>query len=280
MNSTISKWFFYFVIPIGIIVLALFLPLIAYQFDASTILGAISLLFAILVGFFIATATTNYLQLQSLVAAENSGWSTIFNLGVLLDPRARKRLADAIDLYVIATLNFELIDYVEKTVPAFARVISVLDSVRPKQKDFSALIQNFHDEKAQMVEARQEIPLAARRIVTLKHWIVIGSLAALVVILLFLLRDGRYLSSIVIGTLSAACYLILVLLYEIDGNFFAEEKLAFDNVQMVFQAIGKLDYYPSYALRQNRIHDLKKPYRTGTFKDIANPQAREIKTIK
>lgn len=63
---------FKFLICLLLLLIAFNIPLFKLNFDVASILTVISFLFAILVGFFIAAATSNYLQLQSLIAEEDA----------------------------------------------------------------------------------------------------------------------------------------------------------------------------------------------------------------
>lgn len=280
MFSRFLKKFAHFLLLCGFIALPLLVPHFKTTFDLSTVTSVISLLFAILIGFFIASATTNYFRLQTLLAQENAACISLYDIGSLLKPKEKKKLADAIDLYAIAALNFELEAYVEKTLPIFQNLTTVVNQTLPSSPQLESLLENLHDIKSQLIATRQEIPLVARRIVTRMHWSVLISLAILLSALMYLLRDGTILGGLIVGILTAACYLTLILLHQIDGNLFAEEKMAFQNAQIIFESIGKLPYFPWYALEQGRVKALPKPYRTGTFQNPAYPLKTEIKVMR
>ncbi len=280
MTPRLQSWFLHTPLFVMFVIAPFFVPRPEVLFDLSTVTGVISLLFTILIGFFIATATTNYLRLQTLLAQENSSLISLCEIGSLIQPSAKRRLVDAVDLYAITALNFELVDYVEKTIPAFAKLNKVLNQIRPSSGFGESLVQNFYDVKMQLACTRQEIPLTARRIVTWVHWIVLILLATLLIGLMYLLRDGSFLSSLVVGCLTVACYLTLRLLYQIDGNLFSEEKMTFLNSQIIFVSIGKLNYFPAYTIKQRRVSRLVPPYRTGVFKNPAEPLPAEIKIVR
>src|SRR3989344_5261970 len=115
--------------------LAVWLPLFKISLDVPTLLSVLSFLFAILVGFFIATATANYLRLQALIAEEDAGLITIFNLVRNIAPKDLEKITDAIDNYAIAALSFELTEYVSKTDREFEGLATAADEI------------NFTDEK-------------------------------------------------------------------------------------------------------------------------------------
>src|SRR3989344_714311 len=118
-----------FVISALLIFLAIKLPLFNLSLDIPTLLTVFSLLFAILVGFFIATSTTNYLRLQSLIAEEDAGLITIFSLVQNIAPQDKNKVTDAIDNYAIAALSFELTDYIRKTHQEFEDLSTTVDKI-------------------------------------------------------------------------------------------------------------------------------------------------------
>src|SRR3989344_4349311 len=111
MNTRGKRFVFKILIPLVIFFVPLFLPLAHYSFDVSTLLTVVSLAFTVLIGFFFATATTNYLNLRNLLAQDDGALMTIHNLAKLFDSKAAERIAEAIDQYFIATFDFELTEY-------------------------------------------------------------------------------------------------------------------------------------------------------------------------
>lgn len=275
MNKIVIK----IIVPFLLLTASFLLPVYDFTFDIPTLLTVVSLIFAILVGFFIATATTNYLRLQSLVVDEDSTLISIFNLTKIVQPSSISKMRDVIDRYAISALDFELIDYVRKTQKEFGEVLSTIDEISPQDEKGLELFGNLQDKRGEIVRARQEITLVAKRVVTPLHWMVLIFLAILLIFLLLALRDGNWVASLITSALSLATYLVLVLLYEVDSNIFLEELLAYENSQQIFQAIGTLKYFPNHALNNQRIKAPEEDYRVGIFKDYPHSLEKEIKII-
>ena len=275
MNKIIIK----IIVPFLLLTASFLLPVYHFTFDIPTLLTVVSLIFAILVGFFIATATTNYLRLQSLVVDEDSTLISIFNLTKIVQPSAISKMQEVIDRYAISALDFELVDYIRKTQKEFGEVLSTIDELSPQDEKGLELFGNIHDNRGEIVRARQEIALVAKRVVTPLHWMVLIFLAILLIFLLLALRDGHWLASLITSVLSLATYLVLVLLYEVDSNIFLEELLAYENSQQIFRAIGTMKYFPHHALKNQRIKAPEEDYRVGIFKDYPHSLEKEIKII-
>ena len=265
-----------FVISALLIFLAIKLPLFNLSLDIPTLLTVFSLLFAILVGFFIATSTTNYLRLQSLIAEEDAGLITIFSLVQNIAPQDKNKVTDAIDNYAIAALSFELTDYIRKTHQEFEDLSTTVDKIETFNSKGEQLMQSLHDKKNSLFQTRQEIALVARRIVTPDHWVVLVSLGVLVGFLTLTLRDDGLLSAIISGILLSTNYLVLTLLYEVDNNRFLEQALAYQNSQQIFQSIGRPPYYLADAIKNGRIRKPATSYRTGYYNSSEDKDIRLV----
>ena len=237
-------------VPVIIIAAAFLVPRFELFFDTSNLLSMVTFLFTIVIGFFIASATSNYLSLQSLITQEDSALMGIFSLGCLIEPKKKKALIEAIDRYLIACLEFDFSSYVSGTRKEFKELIRVVDSIKPDNKEFAPLIQNLHDKKSVCVQSRQGALLAARRVVRPIHWLILILLTLLIFVFLFILRDVNLLSNLIIGILAVAAYLLLDLLYEIDTNVFLDDIMTYVDVEQVFHVIGRPVYYPELAFKR------------------------------
>lgn len=281
MPIILRKIFLKTLIPLGLFILAFIVPIYEVSFDISTLVTSASLLFAILLGFFIATATTNYMNFQTLLAEEGSGLIMLFNLGVLVQPSAREKIAEVIDSYAIATLDFSLTDYIYNTRKEFSEIIEVVDSLEPpdEQKRRIAALSYMHETKSNVLKARESITFTAPQVTSGNHWFIIIAITIVLTVLLFTLRDGNLLASVIVGLLTATLYLILLLLYEVDANTFLEEQLAYSDVQKIFWSIGRLPYYPAYAIKNGAVKEPKGEYRVGVYDNYPTSTKKTIKRV-
>lgn len=254
----------------ALIFLALFIfPAYTLPFDVSLLLTVTSLIFGVFMAFFIGTATTNYIYLNLQLAEANSLLTVVYNLVKLLDVKTSEKVADIIDKYLIATLEYSLMNHAKNTEKEFNQIIDSIDSVDIKNGDSKAsvLFQNLHTAKSDLFKKRQTIVQLAPRVITSIHWAVILLLTGIIVSLLFSLRTGDYLSNAFFGMVITSFYLLLVVLYQIDSDEFLEKQLAYEDIQLVFKSIGKLRYYPATVLENNLAHKPKEAYRVGSWEE-------------
>jgi hypothetical protein len=272
LSKTIS-----YLLQACLIALPIWLPAFHVHEDNATLLTAVSLLFAILVGFFIAAATSNYLRLQTLIADANAALVSLYNLTRNIDPAKEPPIADAIDSYMIAALDYELLDYTEKTKKELSDVMKVVHSVEPKSEKGFSLISEIHSRMDDFTRTDQEITLTAKQIVTPRHWLIIICLAAILAVSLLSFRDGSLVIAFLVGIMLIAVYQILVLIHEIDSNFFLSKQLAFKDPQQVFEGINKGRYYPEYAIKKGLAKPEPGPYRMGVYKNYPASMEKEIR---
>lgn len=252
-----------FLVPLIIFIAVFLIPDFDLQLDISYLLTTVTFLFTIIIGFFIAAATSNYLNLQSLIAQEDGALIGIFNAGCFIQPSKRKALAEAIDRYLITCLEFDFADYVRNSYDEYTKLFSVIDSIKPANETVLSVFQNLHSYKYTITQTRQSALLASRRVVKSIHWFILILLICVVFVLLFALRDQNILSNILIGTMATITYLLLVLLYEIDANIFLEDVMSYVTVEQVFRSIGKPTYYPEYFVRKSNFKHQNSNYRVG-----------------
>lgn len=266
---------------IALLLVAILLPVFKFSFDISNMLTVVSLLFAILIGFFIAAATSNYLRLQTLISDEDASLMSIFDLVKIIQPSAEKRFANLIDKYMIAALDYDQLDYFMATSVEFDNLVNAIGGITPLNEEGIALLQNLHNIKSNIVSIRQEAFVLIKKAVTRRHWFILISLASIISVILLELRDGSILVSLLIGLTLIALYQTLNLLYKIDSNAFLADKLAYEVPQKVFQAIGQMKYYPETVLSVELKKTLKNEnYRVGIYDDFSKGMNKKIKTIK
>ncbi|MDO8551466.1 MAG: hypothetical protein Q7S03_02190 [bacterium] len=265
------------VIPLSLFSMPFLIPVYPPDDALSTLLAVVSLLFAILVGFFIAAATSNFLRLQSLIANEDGALIAIYNLSKIIDSNSSDKIADVIDNYATKSLDFELEEYVDRSQKDFEELLEAIDGLKIKNKEGENLFQILHQKKVDLWSNRLEAEMVSRKVIPFWHWLTIILLALLLSVSLFSLRNGSLFVSLSVSALLLSIYLALVLLHEVDSNVFLEKQLSYENTQKIFKILGRLAYYPEAAIKEKRVEEPKETYRIGIYSSSGE---REIKIIE
>ncbi|MEK7547387.1 MAG: hypothetical protein AAB540_00680, partial [Patescibacteria group bacterium] len=195
MWFVVKKVFVKFLVPAALLGLPFVVPVYAVGFDVATFATIFSVIFVILVGFFIAAATANYLSLQTHLAEENAYLIALFNLGVAVQPSMKKKLGDVIDVYLIAAVDYPLLEYASKTRKELHDVVDVVDSIEVKVSDPKVMValDHLYEAKINLIRTLHSVAFSAPRVVYGIHWFILAALASTLVFLLFTLRTGEVL---------------------------------------------------------------------------------------
>lgn len=270
-SSPSSKAFVIFVVFIA---LAFLVPIRETPIDGAGVLSATSIFYSILLGFYIAAAMANLSRLKSLVATETGALIGIYHIVKLALPERLDKTREAIDRYLIKRFDYEVENYTEPTTVEFFSIFDVLKGAKTKSEEGEGAAINYIAEALYYVaQARRELTIVGAKVVNGASWLVLNVLSSVVVVSLFLMRDGSIESAIVTAFLSASAVLALFILGDVDGNRFGEERFAIDTYQDVFSAIGKEHYYPSHYLEGGRYKPPVQDYRTGSSGQIKEVDA-------
>ncbi len=263
MKRRVFQFVFNVLIPALLLVVVFAIPDIHLTFDMSTLLTIVSLIFAILVGFFFAGATSNYLRLQSLVATSNAQLVAMYALAKKIQPSKARLLANRIDNYMIRELDYEFLD--TDTEKEYAAILEAVDQVVPRGNAPLQLYATLHSTKEAFRASIHEVNITTKTIISAQHWLLLITLAVVIAFLTLTLRDGSLTSVLSCAAVLYAMYLSLRLLHSVDSNAFLATNLAFQDPQLVFRGIGRLPYYPEYALHRRHVKIEKPPYRVGRY---------------
>ena len=253
-------------VSLAVFSIPLLVPVFKVDFDIATVLTVVSLFFAILIGFFLAAAIANHLRLQTLIADHNSKLMNIYRYVSMIDPSMSPALADTIDKYFIAVLDYDLLDFADFTSGELGEIINLVDSVRPKDSFGIQLVQNLHNEKDSLSSDNQEIAMVADRIVTNNQWLILIALSIIISFLLMALRNDYWLTSVIVGIVMVAMYRTLKLTYDVDSNAILAAQLSYEDPQELFKLMGKLPYFPETGITDGSVDITKyKSYRVGKY---------------
>ncbi len=266
------------VMTFAIVTLGAFvLPVRKSPINVVNVLGAASIFYSVLLGFYVSAAMTNLSRLKTLVATETGALMAIYYMVKLSLPDRAEATREAIDHYLIKRFDYEVDEYVEPTNKEYFAIFDVLKGAKTKSNGDEAAMTYVAEAMYYVSQARREITIVGAEIVSGSSWLVLNVLSLIIVFSLFLMRDGSWESALVTALLSASAILALFILGDVDGNRFGEEQFALDTYQDVFTAIDKPHYYPTIYLEAGRYRPTVKEYRTGT--SIKNHFVRKGRSV-
>lgn len=250
------------VLGVCLFLLPFVLPSFGVSTDVGTLVTATGTIFAVVAGFFIADAMSNYLRLQTLIAEENSALITIADNAKQIDAKGFIAVHQAIDEYIIAQLDSGSLDHFSQTQEQIDQLHKSIHGLSVNADD-SVLVDHVLSMEEKIMTSRQEMALAAKRTLTAGHWMTLIALAILVAITVLAIRDGTLFTDMVAGLMIVGTQAVMIVLRDVDNNRLLERKLAYKNPLEVFHAISRPPYYPYFSSTKSRIPDRDGKYRLG-----------------
>jgi len=231
-------------------------------------LGAVGLLFAILVGFFITDLWTRFQRIRENVAVEVSGLQTYYLFVKVMNRfpgheewgRQQKEL---IDEYVRKFFEVEWTNYGEVD-PYFNRIIESLKDIGELKTDNEVeTYTNMLPLLNEVTTSREKLFMYGKDKLSKAEWTVILSLAGILLFSIFYLNTGNPPSILLTGALSSAVIILLLILRDLDNLSFGEEMVSFEPYETIFDVLGKPRFYLKRDIASGRVKPPKgKQYRT------------------
>lgn len=265
--------------------LSLVLPITTSQ-HTEFILIAATFLFGTIYSFEIFIVLGNFAELKKLMATECANLVFIYHTAKDIGPDPigvgdgfLKNIEEKIEKYTLTSIDYSLKYHVSSTDQDFLSIAEPIRTVEVKgERQFSAINainKSFH----KIVDARYHLEQVAPREIGLSEWTMLILLGLVLIIILFLGREDFLASRIFSAIFAANVIGLLFLLDEADSNHIQETKLEYEIFNQVLKDIGKLPYYPKFAIKKGLIKPKEKSYRIGVFPNYPNLSERKIELI-
>jgi len=281
MRTKLLKTLIYPISFILVILLVIFLRVDRNVEFIGTILGVSTFLFGIFLAFSLSDRHNRIDQIRENDSGERSQMIFLFDTSKIFGKVFQKRLQNAIDKYIMATLDYKIWDY-EKTEKEYKKVVEVALSAKLRDKKDASFFSYFIEATNNLGMARKHtIGLISDRL-SVFEWTTFFLFSVVIVGSLVLLNLGTIVSIIIIAIISFSIILLLSFLYDLDNLSWKEEIRIFEPYAKTFESIGLLRYYPEALIKQRRVNLHKgKKCRIGVFPHpYPNLKGKKIKLIK
>ncbi len=266
----------YFTSLVIFILLLFFIPraFIASELG-NTILTISTFLFGIIAGFYIVVTTTDYNSIKNILASETASWIELYHHVSIYDSKLAKKLSELIDEYIRRAFDYEIIDYARGTAKEFDDIEKIIRGLS-FQETKSVAYENIQDAMEEIIATRQQLIVLGARTLSAFQWVVLFSLALLVISSLYGLRTGALFFDIVTVLISSSIVLVLLLIRDLDLYIWNEKTFGYDIFENVLKAVGELPYYPEESIKKGRIRPTEKEYRVGICLDYPKCLTRRV----
>jgi len=261
-----------------LIVLSFALPIV-HLTNADSILTSATFLFSVIYGFEISVVIGNFSALKTALAIETAGLTTIYKLADILGGESFRKIGENLENYILMAIDVPLADHL-KTDPEFFKIFEPLkeiSEVNGAQREQA--LQYLNEAIYYVPQSRNQVAEVAPRFVDNSVWVMLGFLATILVMVLFIGRDADLFSQLTAAVFSATVIGALMLLDEIDSNRIREAHLEYEMFNNTLKAIGKPGYYPEFAIKSGIINNPVRPYRVGIFPNPSSLDGRKIEVV-
>jgi hypothetical protein len=266
---------------IGFGLVTFFFPSHGASDPVELILTVASVLFAILVGFFISRANNRSDKVRDLVAAEDAHWLTLYKTASTINESFAKRIRELVDQYYIMVFDFVEFNYYKIGAAIFLSVYDELKRIKSRIKSptdseaYGAILL----ELSQLEELRNSTSAVMSERIRRGQWTSLVLLATIIIVSLFYLRVPEFYAQISTTMLSTAIVLVLLFVRDLQNFRISGGLILIESGQEIFDFIGKPRYYHHSYIDSGmvRIPDNIKVYRKGLHKPGEKPN---IKTVR
>ena len=237
--------------------------------EIQNILTIVGILFGILVGFFITELWTRFQRIRDNVAVEVSGLQTyyLYVQGFNTFPRHRewvKKEQTLIDNYVKEFFKVEWTNY-EKIDPYFNEIMKSLADIKELKTNreietFTNLLPILNE----ITTSREKLFMYGKDRLDAIEWIVLISLALILIVAIILTRIPLFSSLFLSGTLILTILTLLFLLRDLNNLSFGEQMISFEPYETIFDVLGLPRFYLKRDIESGRVAPPKNTdYRVG-----------------
>src|SRR3989344_4131798 len=248
-----SKLILAFVI---LVILSLFLPVLEMT-NTDALLASATFLYGFLYGFEISIVLGNFSQLKSLLAIENAGLQSVFQLSQLIGGQFPKQVENKIEKYLKKAIDVPLSNHLTDTNKEFFEIFEPLKTVEVTGDEQTAALNYINEGLYYIPQSRTQIAQVAPRDVDPPEWAMLLILAFILVATLLLGREANLVSQLSAAIFATTVIGSLLLLDEIDSNRIQEARLEYEVFNETLTAMGKNTYYPEEALKTGIIKQSK-----------------------
>ncbi len=220
------------------VVLALYFPILNLKEEVRIIITTSTFLFGIFAGFVIASRLTRYAKYRELLTNETGSLIALYKYAKTIDEKYAKKIADAIEKYLIKSFEHEVYEYHEKTEDEFYHIFNQIREYQVT-KEQEQIKNTMFSMIRDMLKDREELFLLGKDKITLGLKTVLYTLSGVIVFSLFLTRSSEIYSNGLIILTSSSVLIVLSLINDLDKLNMYRRAMSYEIYYRVFDAMKR-----------------------------------------
>lgn len=226
---------------------AYLIPEFSSDSKIGDLVSFVGILFAILVGFFIAHLYSRYQAIRNNAGIDASSLSTFYFFAKILvnktnDIEWLKEVEDKIENYIhfFMPLTWEKYGETEKCFSELCNTLNYVNYSGSKEDVvYSNLLKLANDHST----AREKLVMFGKDKLSIGGWLTISFLGILLFISILFVKDDSLISILFTGGIFSAISVLFIVIRDLNNLNFGESSVAIESYERVLDSIGRKRYY-------------------------------------
>ncbi len=251
MRERVKLYFTYSIIVAVLAIASYFVIGVGFTELTTTMISVAAFLYGILGGFSITILWNRFSKTREDLNKETAAIRNVWSMSKVFGPKLMNRLAEAIDKYIIATLDNKLSDYI-KSEGQFQKIRDVIQGWKvggnKEEGTYEDILSNLDSAEA----SRNSVAYLAQSSLLSYLSASVYVLSGMLVFLMFYTKSGETLSSLLTFAVSSVVALTMVIIRDLNMLRLWEHTLFEVEVGEIFDMIGRLRYYGKSVIDEGR----------------------------
>lgn len=226
------------------------------QLDAVGVLfGAVTFVFATMSGFFLTRLNHRFDTVRNEISAEDADFLSLYYYSKIIGVKTHEHVRKTIDEYYLTVFEYTISRYHLPTRDEYQSLYDIFtipsdDEESPRVR---AAYQNIASLLTDIERHRNTIARAGEERLTGSMWSIVIILAFMVIVSIFLLRDGSVFFDLAAVLLSTTVVVIVALMRDLENFRLGGIPLAAESGYEMFEAMGLPRYVPEDRLKTGKV---------------------------
>lgn len=221
----------------------------------SVLFGAVTFVFATMSGFFLTRLNHRFDTVRNEISSEDADFLSLYYFSTVIGGDVEKHVRKTIDEYYLTTFETKLSTYHKPTRDEYRALyeIFIREPGKEIRHELQAVYQNIASLLTDIERHRNVIARASEEKLTKSMWSIVYTLALLVIVSIFLLRDGTIFFDLAAVLLSTTVVVIVALMRDLEVFKLGGVPLAAESGYEMFDAMGLPRYVQEDKLKSGKV---------------------------
>lgn len=264
-------------------VAAFILPEQRHLESISILFGAVTFVFATMSGFFLTRLNHRFDTVRDEISAEDADFLSLYYYSTVIGGAVHAHVRKTIDAYYLTVFENSISEYHRPTRDEYLALYDIFKLRQPSQDsiEVSAVFQSMAGLLTDIERHRNTIARAGEEQLNASMWTIVIILACMVVVSIFLLRDGSLFFDLAAVLLSTTVVVIVALMRDLERFRLGGVPLAAESGYELLDAMELPRYVLAEKLTSGRVKIPRgtKHIRIGTIDPTTHERTIELKDV-